>query len=374
MAKENKLMLKAVGDIAFFDSLFSQNQIEDFETVVQQLNSGDVLFGNFEFPYTQKKIPNFVNSYPGYIASPESIELLKKIKFHVLNIATNHIMDWGEEGLVTTRDILKNFQFEPIGAGLNLELARHPAIIECNQIRLGFLGYAKKGHWNANDNNPGTAILDLDCIQEDVVRIKKNVDHVIVSLHWGTEFSNYPAPEDINLAHQIIDSGVSIILGHHPHVLQGVENYKNGIICYSLGNFFYDPSCEKIFVPNKLAERLETGIFTFEISKTSIEHFHFIPYRINRERIPEILKDSEAETLIQKLGTYSKYLHEEKYYYSDVGNSLLRREILTYLKLLKNPVRGINFIRKNVKLKHLKLIKNILLTAFNSFKRHKSES
>ena len=365
MNNKDSVYLKAIGDIAFFNTIFKKNSVSDFQKIIKSLNDTDILFGNFEFPYSKNKNPYFINSYEEYIACEKSIPLLQKLNFDILNIATNHIMDWGKEGLATTRKILQQQKIQLIGADKNLQSACFPTIIEKDGIKLGFLGYAKKGNWSATMKSCGASIIDVNLIHENIKNLKNQVDHVIVSLHWGVEFSNYPSPEDIEIAHQIIDCGASIILGHHPHVLQGIESYKNRYICYSLGNFFYDPFGEKVFVKNKLQERLETGIFSFKISKSSIDSFEFIPCRINKNLIPEVLELEEAEKLSQKLLIYSQKIGNIKHFYSDVRSNLLRRELETYLRQFKNPIKGLLFLKRNIKLKHFLLIKNLFFRLLN---------
>jgi len=142
---------------------------------------------------------------------------------------------------------------------MNEKEARKPGIIEKNDVRLGFLGYCKKGEYTATDSTSGAALFDEEIIKEDIRSIKNKVDFVVLSLHWGIELSEYPSPEQVEMAHRLVDAGAEVIIGHHPHVLQGIERYKRGLIFYSLGNFIFDNYAGKV-VYKRMWEKRKQGI------------------------------------------------------------------------------------------------------------------
>ena len=124
----------------------------------------------------------------------------------------------------------------------------------------------------------------------------------MLSVHWGDEFIRCPALEQINLGRRLIDSGVTLIIGHHPHVLQGFERYKKGIIAYSLGNFVSDM--------RQLSTR-ETVVFKCQISKNGINNIDYVPVRINRDYQPEILYGTHGVKLQAKMRLWSDDLAKE---------------------------------------------------------------
>jgi len=142
---------------------------------------------------------------------------------------------------VHTRRKLCGLGAKVIGAGENSEFARRPVALSINDVQVGFLSYCKQGAFSASSDRPGSALLQPKAVVAEVSALKRSVDHVIVIFHWGVEFSDYPYPPDIEIAHSIIDAGASAIIGHHPHVVQGLEVYKGCPIFYSLGSFIYDP-------------------------------------------------------------------------------------------------------------------------------------
>jgi poly-gamma-glutamate synthesis protein (capsule biosynthesis protein) len=140
------------------------------------------------------------------------------------------------------------------GAGRNGKEARTPAILEANGIRIGFLAYSAVGRYDPRQKDtgrvydttkPGIAacVRDFPCLKrkvvEDVTALAREVDIPVVSFHWGVESNYEPEEFQVVLAHAAIDAGARVILGHHPHVLQGVEVYKDSLVFYSLGNFMF---------------------------------------------------------------------------------------------------------------------------------------
>lgn len=126
---------------------------------------------------------------------------------------------------------------------------------------------------------------------EDIQRASKESDMVIVSVHWGKEYVDTPTEAQYRLGRTAIDAGASIVLGHHPHVLQGIEFYNGGIICYSLGNFIFDlvrPSTK------------ETGIFKFLIKDAKVIGLEFIPCFID-DCVPVLVSGDLEKQIRERL-------------------------------------------------------------------------
>jgi poly-gamma-glutamate synthesis protein (capsule biosynthesis protein) len=115
-------------------------------------------------------------------------------------------------------------------------------------------------------------------------------------MHWGNEYVDRPSPDQIRLAHKIIDSGANMILGHHPHVLQGVEKYHNGVIAYSLGNFIFDMWQDKM---------KKSMILQCILSKQGVCNVEVIPVYINNNFQPEILRGEKAKSLLSEIKGFS---------------------------------------------------------------------
>ena len=203
---------------------------------------------------------------------------------------------------------LKNAGIKVVGSGRNLNESRQMLSLNVNGIRVGFIAYSAEttnGYNYATDTAPGVTPLDEGYIAEDIKKYKEEVDHLIVSLHWGVEYSPYPTPDQIMLAHKIIDSGAKLIIGHHPHMLQGVEHYNDGIIVYSLGNFcdsdLYWEGQHKTYQSKlKVADR-ETAAFNITLSKTKILRVNMTPLWLNDYGQPEVCEGETLNNILEKI-------------------------------------------------------------------------
>ena len=200
---------------------------------------------------------------------------------------------------------------------------------------------------------PGVPYGDIVKICEDVAFLKNSVDFVIVSLHWGTEHYLYPSTEQISMGHAIVDAGASVVIGHHPHVVQGYERYKNGLIFYSLGNFVFDDlywegrTCSGIpFVVDLPLSPLNEESVAIELL---FAHNGSIDFRYRRFKISmdtfEIVETSDEECLssFQKLSRKfgrSGYSLLYRFYALGKESKIIIAHIASDLvRFLKNPFK-----------------------------------
>ncbi len=170
--------------------------------------------------------------------------------FDVVSIANNHTLDFDTSAFIDTLRTLDEEEIRYVGGGENLEEARRPVILERKNIKVGFLAYSELAHifWDwgyprafaAENKKAGVAPTDLNIMLEDIKKLEGQVDFIVISLHWGEEYIERPSLKEREIAHKLIDGGAHVILGHHPHVVRGLEVYKGGLIAYSLGNFVFD--------------------------------------------------------------------------------------------------------------------------------------
>ena len=262
---QDYLTLRGVGDIMVIAGAaraLEKNGCEHtFGPVAHLLCSADLAFGNLEMPISSnsQRHAHFPGVCPDFYSPAQTAEALSLAGFDVLNLANNHIMDWGFDALQETIGRLRDVGIQTIGAGETLETARQPAFFTFNSLRVGLLGYGVRGPWNATTGSPGTAPIDRKSILMDIRDLCSSVDLVIVSLHTGI-LSHYPNPEDRNLAYDLVDHGVDLILGHGPHVIQGIEMYQGKAIYFSLGNFMIDLASGNVENKVALDEHLESFI------------------------------------------------------------------------------------------------------------------
>ncbi len=214
-----------------------------FLKTAEILEKADITFCNLESPFYDEE--SLSEEWMVFRAEPATIEGLKYAGFDIVSLANNHFGDQGVAGMIFTFTHLNENRIEYIGAGESEEKAREPKIIERNGVKFAFLGYndtqsaIRKGY-AATSKKPGVAVLTKENLTQDIKSAKKRAHVVIVSIHWGVEYEQSPTERQRTFAHLAIDSGASLVLGHHPHVIQPLEEYEDGYIFYSLGNFVFD--------------------------------------------------------------------------------------------------------------------------------------
>ncbi len=284
-----------------FDSVEEMSRYP-FRSMVPLLREADIAFANLETPLSDRA------GQIGAFRTPTAFaDGLRWAGLDVVSTANNHALDAGEEGLLDTREALWRAGLGAIGTGADLEDARRPFIIERNGIRVGFLGYAiavNMGTWGfAQPGRAGVAPLDPFLIEEDIRRLRDQVDHVVLSFHWAIENSQETHPVALAFARRMIDAGADVILGHHPHVPRGVEVYRGRVILYSLGNFVFGHN-HTYWMDNYVA-RLTLGtesVVSVEILPVAGTGNHLSqPYLLDGGDAERVLEDIAA--LSEKLGT-----------------------------------------------------------------------
>lgn len=298
---EESITLVATGDIllARFVELRMRKMsdyIFPFRKVSGFLKSADITFGNLETPIIPGK--NTPTNSMTFRADPESVAGLTEAGYDVLSIANNHSMNFRAEGLLRTIEELNKAGIAPVGGGNSMDSAHTPVIKEVKGKKIAFYAYNDSSippgfHGEALWDKPGIAQMDIESVKNDVKNALEKADIVIVSMHAGVEYTKKPTKFQQNFAHAAIDAGASVVIGHHPHVTQPVEYYKDGVIFYSLGNFVFDQ-----FFSEEVQMGLVTRITFDPEGKLKAELF---PVKIDLTQ-PRILQGQEREEAMKKLG------------------------------------------------------------------------
>lgn len=300
-----KIMIRAVGDIMMTGSMEEVVKEKGYEypfsETRQILLNSDICFANLESPLTEGGTRVSDKKFT-FKMPPESLDALIHAGFNLFSLANNHILDYGEEGLNSTLQLLRSKKVNFAGAGENLKAARRPAILEARGIKVGFLAYSLTfpTDFYASPSKPGTVFGHLKFLKKDLKSLRKKVDLIIVSFHWGGALMKYPKDYQIELAHQAIQSGADLVFGHHPHVVQGIERYRKGIIFYSLGNFVFGSY-------SKNARRSIIAGITW--GQEGIEQVEIVPINVFNAEVmfnPRILSGEEAEEVIAELNLISQ--------------------------------------------------------------------
>lgn len=311
MSDNDAVTLMAVGDIMLGDhpiclghgvGSFIKKQSPEyiFSNVSDILKNADITFGNLECVLSDIGVDQANHKTVQLRGAETSMSGLTNAGFDVLSIANNHILEHGEKSLIRTKKLLYDNGIQAVGASESKRKSREPVILSRNGVSFGFLAYCL-----VRDETAYCSVEDSHDIINDVRKAKNDVDILVVSLHWGNEFVRKPSPEQFTLGHSIIDAGAKLILGHHPHVLQGVETYNDGVIVYSLGNFVFDMWQRKM---------RESIIFSCQFSKNGIVDFEIMPAYINDFYQPCLLQGSEKHILVSKvMDEFSEHVDEDTY-------------------------------------------------------------
>ncbi len=237
------ITVNAVGDVMFANwatSILDSAGISyPLRSVKPLLLDADVRVGNLESPISDTGVA-FEKTYTFKIPVRHAGVLIDGA-FDVVTLANNHILDNGEIALNSTIRVLDSIGVKHIGAGQNVMQAREAVIIEKKGKKIGFLGYSltfPEEFW-AGEKKPGTAFGHAAYLAEDIPKLRSKVDYLIVVFHWGVEKSLVLKDYQKEMGHLAIDLGADAVVGHHPHILQGIELYKGKPIAYSLGNFCF---------------------------------------------------------------------------------------------------------------------------------------
>jgi len=326
------MLLNAVGDIVLSrkvgEILVQKGWKFPFEHIAQTLKQADIIIGCPAGPLSSRGRPNpsKPQGSPHFRIDPRAIGGLKYAGFNVLVLANNHILDYGEVALLDTLELLEQEGIMYVGAGRNEAEARRPIIVESQGLKVALLAYTYT--YPATSKRPGAALIREKNIKADVHKAKALADTVVVSLHHGIEYSDYPLPAHISLAHKIVDWGAHLVLGHHPHVLQGIEHYKDGVIAYSLGNFVIDLSDPEVrkkamsdcllaktgkisFDPERDTRPMESIIFQCRLDKGGVSDIRLIPIYINQDFQPVVLDDRKGQDILSRVEISSLNLKNE---------------------------------------------------------------
>lgn len=277
-----------------------KNPQEFYGDLLPHLVDSDLVVVNVEGPI-RILAESMIKDGPNLAIEPEILSTLSAIKCGVACLANNHMMDLGADGLENTMAALRRMGIRVTGAGMDLESAESPLVGEISGIKFAIVNVAEGEEARADVSRPGAAPLNLNSVCNRVSELSRSVNLVFVIAHAGREFIPVPPPYIQQAYRQIADAGAALVVGHHPHVPQGVEVWKGTPIFYSLGNFV-------LSLGNYEIELRQQGyLFKVRVSGEGLDQGQVLPYRIRSNQL-ELLRGEDRESFFQNMRTFSELL------------------------------------------------------------------
>ncbi len=284
MAKKDAMAtFGAVGDLSFAgkmaDATAAGGPAWPFERVQPYLREADILFGNMESVLLPPDYPDEQRDPKGMFSQFDCTPSLQAGGFDFLNLATNHILDGGTVSMFHTRNTIEKAGIATGGVGRTQKTARKLRVLERNGLTFGFLCYCQDMNWILGAKGPGHACYEVDKVIEDVRAHRKEVDVLVASIHADIEFVDTPSVSRWQEFRSIADAGATLVLGHHPHVPQGIEMRNGSLIAYSLGNFLF-PAHSSAYQRDNSPHTASTFVLLADVERKKVNSFRRIPAAI----------------------------------------------------------------------------------------------
>ena len=296
--------LTAVGDIMLGRRVGDRHNADPgapLKPMAKRLAAAEITIGNFESTLSAAGSP--MQGGDSFAASPRVLAGLQRAGFDVLSLANNHVGDYGDGALRQTLSRFAKTKIDTVGAGGDLAAARRPAIIERGGVRVGLLAVdsigetpaATRARAGTNRLNmpPRTGPLNRSALRRvtsDIRALGKRVDVVIVMTHWGTQYTHRPEPSQHVAARAFADAGADLVIGGHPHWVQGYEMAGSAVVVHSLGNFVFDMDFQ-----TKTREGILLEIVLWGDRLKAVEP---VPYMIDSNFTPRLVRGNRANSIL----------------------------------------------------------------------------
>ncbi len=288
------LTIDFAGDLCLCEDWYTLNKYDYEDGVLSKcisqeltdiLNAADIFMLNNEFTFSDRGTA-LEGKYYTFRAATSRINILNDLGVDTVSLANNHIYDFGADAFFDTLDTLHSANITTFGGGADLNEAVKPVYYDLKNIKVGFVAAtcAEKIRYTpeATDSSPGVLLAYDDTKYLQVIReAKANCDFLVAYIHWGNEDTHEVTNSQKNMGREFIDAGADIVIGGHPHVLQGIEYYNGKPIVYSLGDFWFND------------ETKETGIIEIKVSDSGLQNMKFLPCM--QENLTTTLKTAPDE-------------------------------------------------------------------------------
>ncbi|MBI5465804.1 MAG: CapA family protein, partial [Candidatus Kerfeldbacteria bacterium] len=268
----------------------------------------DFNFGNLESPFSGS---DKFNPSPTLVfnAPRANVLGLREYNFKVVSLANNHALDQGLKGLKYTKDYLAKNNVQVIGVGSGLEEAWRPGIVASGGLKIGFIAasYASLNDNGKKSNNYVARIEDVTRLRKSVADLKAVVDYVVVAMHAGTEYTHKPNQAQQSFARAAVEAGADMVIGHHPHWVQQIEQYQGKYIFYSLGNFIFDQEWSRQTKEGLVLKISLTRVGELE-SPALNTRVDLVPVVIENFSTPRLANEAESKKILGSMGLQSSLI------------------------------------------------------------------
>ena len=278
--------------------------------MADRIGSADLAVGNLESTLSDAGPPQ----QPGddsFAAPPGTLPGLERLGFDAMSLANNHLGDFGVPVMLDTVDRIRASRIVPFGAGAGLAAASRPAVLEHDGVRFGFLGFNAIGETpRAAPGSPGALSVrmpprtgplqqpDLDHVTGIVERLDRRVDVVVVLPHWGDQYVHAPEPVQSLVGRALVRAGADLVVGGHPHVVQGLEPVGEAVVAHSLGNFVFDMDF--------LDDTLEGVTLAATFRGDRLVDVELGPYRMGTDFAPRPVTGAAAGAILADVRDHSR--------------------------------------------------------------------
>ena len=282
--------------IRAFSDIILNNPESVYGDVLPVLRQSDLRIANLECPLFAGESPVW-KSGSVLKGNVNHVRGLTAVPFEVVTLGNNHVFDHGVDAFKKTLELLNDHGIKSVGAGLSPKDAIRPLIMDLNKIRIAIISFSEGEDLTAAVNGPGVFGWEVDEVCSIINQIRDSVNLVVVICHCGVEYIPFPPPYVASAFQRIADSGADLVIGHHPHVPQGIQIYHNTPICYSLGNFIFYQETDLLY--RKIGYFLKVGL-----SKECVVNMKVIPYGIYPDGLG-LLKNEKLKWFFKKLKAVS---------------------------------------------------------------------